>query len=157
MVQELHMCFNHNNAVWRTGDYLQQPRNEPRNQAMNCCPYMANLKNIWDLIWRRLQLKFLPLRKNEDCCLCHKWARMVASLFRPCHQLLLGSRNPSVVIINQMLPKPRVKHCLCCTWTQFFDVFPVIDQIWCLWKSAVENILTHPLLVLFCLFSTKFY
>lgn len=106
------------------------------SNAIDCCPYMGNLENIRTLIWRGLQLKFVPLRDNEDCCLCHSWARMVVSLFRPCHQLLLRSKNPSEVIINQMLPKPHVTHYLCCTWTQFSDVFPTIDKIWWLWKSA---------------------
>lgn len=66
------------------------------SNAIDCCPYMGNLENIRTLIWRGLQLKFVPLRDNEDCCLCHSWARMVVSLFRPCHQLLLRSKNPSI-------------------------------------------------------------
>lgn len=110
------------------------------SNAIDCCPYMGNLENIRTLIWRVLQLKFVPLRDNEDCCLCHSWARMVVSLFRPRHQLLLRSKNPSVVIINQMLPKPHVTHYLCCTWTQLiFWCFPYHWSNMMIVEKCMEN------------------
>lgn len=65
---------------------------------------------------------------KEDCCLCRSWARMVATLFRPCRQLLLRLKNPSAVIINQMPPKLHVKHCLCYTWTQL--IFWCVSYHW---------------------------